>query len=467
MAKSNDAQLSLLQFFSIPAVMIVAIYEYPVFATSGFSSIFYLLLGGIFWFAPIALCAAEMATVNGWKNGGVFSWVSNTLGEKWGFAAVFFQWFQVTIGFVTVLYFAVGSLSYLIQWPPLNNNPLYKFLASLFLFWFLTFLQFKGTKWTAKFTSWGLTFGILIPVFFLFLLTFFYIYRGNPIYINFSWKTFFPDFKNIDSLAILVSFMLSYTGIEASAPLINNLKNPNRNYPIVMFMLILYALILNSLGSLSLAVVTPISKMNWSAGVNETFETLILPYGKHLLWIVKILSAAMALGIMSDVSAWIISPTAGMQITAEKGIIPLCFTKTNSSGVPTTLLIFQGFVVTIWLAILTLGGGGNALSFMAALALTVVVYLVTYILMFLGYLVLIYKYSNLPRGYEVPGGNRFKIIVAGSGLTMALITFVISFFPPTNVVDKKGYILLLIIASTITLILPLLIYRFKNLWRKE
>lgn len=41
---------------------------------------------------PVALCAAEMATVKSWENGGIFAWVGNTLGKRWGFAALFYQW---------------------------------------------------------------------------------------------------------------------------------------------------------------------------------------------------------------------------------------------------------------------------------------------------------------------------------------------------------------------------------------
>ena len=43
---------------------------------------------------PVALCAAEMSTVEGWKNGGIFSWVSQTLGERFGFAAIFSNGFK-------------------------------------------------------------------------------------------------------------------------------------------------------------------------------------------------------------------------------------------------------------------------------------------------------------------------------------------------------------------------------------
>ena len=67
-------QLTLLGFFAITASMVMAVYEYPTFATSGFSLVFFLLLGGILWFIPVGLCAAEMATVDGWEEGGVFAW---------------------------------------------------------------------------------------------------------------------------------------------------------------------------------------------------------------------------------------------------------------------------------------------------------------------------------------------------------------------------------------------------------
>ncbi|NAI49069.1 amino acid permease [Escherichia coli] len=108
-------QLTLLGFFAITASMVMAVYEYPTFATSGFSLVFFLLLGGILWFIPVGLCAAEMATVDGWEEGGVFAWVSNTLGPRWGFAAISFGYLQIAIGFIPMLYFVLGALSYILR----------------------------------------------------------------------------------------------------------------------------------------------------------------------------------------------------------------------------------------------------------------------------------------------------------------------------------------------------------------
>ena len=42
---------------------------------------------------------------------GIFAWVGNTLGRRWGFAALFFQWFQITVGFVTMAFFILAGSS--------------------------------------------------------------------------------------------------------------------------------------------------------------------------------------------------------------------------------------------------------------------------------------------------------------------------------------------------------------------
>jgi amino acid transporter len=119
---TSKKKLSLLSFFAITASMVMTVYEYPTFATSKMNLVFYLLVGGFLWFIPVALCSAEMATVKGWEKGGLYTWVSKTLGRKWGFAAIFFQWFQITVGFITMIYFIVGALSYALNWPALNTN---------------------------------------------------------------------------------------------------------------------------------------------------------------------------------------------------------------------------------------------------------------------------------------------------------------------------------------------------------
>ncbi len=107
-----------------------------------------------------------MATVDGWEEGGVFAWVSNTLGPRWGFAAISFGYLQIAIGFIPMLYFVLGALSYILKWPALNEDPITKTIAALIILWALALTQFGGTKYTARIAKVGFFAGILLPAFY-------------------------------------------------------------------------------------------------------------------------------------------------------------------------------------------------------------------------------------------------------------------------------------------------------------
>ncbi len=457
-AKGNS--LTLFAFFAMTASMVMTVYEYPTFATSGFNLVFFLLLGGILWFLPVALCAAEMATVDGWQEGGIFAWVGNTLGERFGFAAIFFQWFQITVGFVTMIYFILGCASYIFNWNALNNVPVLKFIAVLVIFWGLTLTQLGGTKNTAKIAKAGFILGIAIPAIILFGISIAYLVQGNPIDVKIGARYFVPDFSKVNTLVVFVSFILAYMGVEASASHVNELENSKCNYPLAMIILVIVAIILNTIGGLTVAAVIPQGDLNLSSGVVDTFKVLILHFIPNGTWIVKLIALLLALGVMGEVSAWVVGPSRGMYIAAQKGILPKSLTKTNKHDVPVNLVFVQGIVVTIWAAVLTLGGGGDNVSFLTAISLTVVIYLVGYLLFFIGYFKLILKRDDLKRSYQVPGGKTFKLIVAACGFLTSIFALIISFFPPSQLVGKSihEYLTILSVSFVVTVLIPFVIY---------
>lgn len=454
-------QLGLFGFFAITASMVMAVYEYPTFATSGFSLVFFLLVGGLLWFIPVGLCAAEMATVEGWEEGGVFAWVSNTLGERWGFAAISFTYLQISVGFLPMLYFILGALSYVLDWPELNTNPLIKTIAGVVIVWFLAFTQLGGTKYTASIAKAGFLGGILLPAGILVVLAVLHLVSGATLEIQANAKTFFPDFTQINTLVVLVAFILSYMGVEASATHVNEMKNPSRDYPLAMFLLMLAAIGLSSIGGLSVAAVIPQNEINLSAGVVQTFQALISTHSPHLEWAVRVIAAILMLGVVAEITSWIVGPSRGMYVTARNGILPKSMAKVNKNGVPVPLVVFQLGITTVMLVVFTMGGGGNNMSFLIALALTVVLYLMTYFLLFLGYMNLVLRHPEKKRGYHVPGGTAMKMCIAISGFAISLLAFVISFFPPSSLTTpgaEKIYVELLIISFLVIVGIPFLLY---------
>ncbi|MDK0749052.1 glutamate:gamma-aminobutyrate antiporter [Clostridium perfringens] len=457
---TTKKSLTLFGFFAMTASMVMAVYEYPTFATSKLHLVFYLLLGGFLWFIPVALCAAEMATVDGWEKGGVFTWTGKNLGKKYGFANLFFEFFEITVGFVTMIYFILGALSYVFDWPALNSNPMIKFIGVLVIFWILALSQFGGTKYTAKIAKIGFIVGILLPAAILIILALVYIIQGNPIYIS-SKDTFVPDFTKVNTLVVFVSFILSYMGVEASATHANEMDNPKKEYPLAMLLLVIVAIVVSTLGGLAIAAVIPQNQINLSAGVVQTFAVLLGHFTANNTILVKIIALLLAFGVIAEVSSWVVGPTRGMIIAAEEGAIPKSWAKTNEHDVPVYLVIAQGIIVSIWDAVLTFGAGGSNLSFLAAMSLTVVIYLSGYILFFVGYIKAILG-EGLNGAYQMPGGKPVKIIVAIIGLATSIFAFFISFVPPTsiagNAVQSHEYMWMLIISYVISLILPFAIY---------
>lgn len=454
-------QLSLLGFFSITASMVMAPYEYPTFATSGFSLVFFLVLGGLLWFIPVGLCSAEMATVKGWEEGGVFTWVSNTLGEKWGFAAIVFGYLQIAVGFVTMLYFVLGALSYILAWPALNQDPVTKTIGALVILWVLAITQFGGTKYTATIAKVGFFGGILLPVFILVCLAISYLMSGAPLQIEFTAKTFFPDLTKIGTLVVFVAFILSYMGVEASATHVNEMANPGRDYPLAIFVLMIAAILLSSIGGLAVAAVIPLDKINLSAGVVQTFEVLILHHGSNLEWAVRGVSALLVLGVLAEIASWIVGPSRGLFVAAQRGILPSVLAKVNKNQVPVNLVIAQLLISTVAVIVLTNVGGGNNMSFLVAMALTVVIYLSSYFMLFLAYIHLVRKQEDLPRGFSIPGSKGLKLAIAVVGFLVSAFAFVISFVPPSTLPtaeDGRVYVWLLAVSFIVVFLVPFIIY---------
>ncbi|RDB69257.1 amino acid permease [Eggerthella sinensis] len=466
--------LTFFGFFAITASMVMTVYEYPSFATSGFQLVFFLIVGGILWFLPVALCAAEMATVKGWESGGIFAWVGNTLGRRWGFAALFFQWFQITVGFVTMAFFILAALAYVFKWDALYNNPLVMFFGVAAIVWLLTLTQLGGTKYTARISKVGFVGGIIVPVLVLLAGLIYYFATGGASQITFDVGTFVPDFSKVDTLVIFASFILAYMGVEASASHVNELKNPNRNYPLAMIVLAILTIALDALGGLAVATTLPASVLdgNLSFGVIEAFRAIFVQHiGPSLGWVVFVVALLLALGVLAEISAWIVGPSRALLDTAHDGILPPSFKKVNKHGVSVKTVVVQAIIVTVWDAVLCgsialSGGSSSSVGYLTAIGLTVVIYLVGYVLFFLGYFVLIFKKKNLQRSFQLPGGTPFKAIVAGAGLIMTVATLIISFFPSSNLSAQANqvYQATLGVAFVISVAIPFVIYGLRHRW---
>jgi amino acid transporter len=215
------------------------------------------------------------------------------------------------------------------------------------------------------------------------------------------------------------------------------------------------------LGALSIAVILPAEEISLTAGIMQTFMKVYTALG--LKWLVPILALLAAPGMIAQVSTWIAGPSKSLLRTADEGNLPKFFQKTNKNGVQTNILYTQGAIVTL-VSMVFLFMPSVSSSFWILSALTVQLYLIMYILMFISAIRLRYTRAYVQRAFKVPGGNAGMWIVAGVGLIAAVFAILVGFIPPQPL-DGRGLTMYHIFLATGMIVMsaiPLIIYHFRK-----
>ena len=168
MSVDKAAPKRVLGLFGLAMINIVAIAslrDLPQMASYGIGSIFFYLLAALIFFFPVSLVAAELATA--WpERGGVYVWVKEAFGVRWGFVAVFLQWFQNLCWFPVVLTFGAASLAFAVapdDSTELAENKYFIVAVVLVVYWVSVFLNFRGLSGSARISILGAFAGIVFP----------------------------------------------------------------------------------------------------------------------------------------------------------------------------------------------------------------------------------------------------------------------------------------------------------------
>ena len=220
--------LTAVKLFAMTSSMVISVNELAPFGKTGPTALFYLLLAGIIWFIPITRISGEMASVNGWEKGGIFTWVKGTLGDRTGWTAMFMQWIHITVGMNTMMYVIIGALSITFNTPWFNTTPAVRFGLMMIILWGIVLFEMVGIKKVGRVAEWLFAMGIALPVILLIICFFVYLIQGRPVQFTLNWGNMIPHELTGATLVAFVPFMLAFCGGEASAPNVKYLKKPSQ-----------------------------------------------------------------------------------------------------------------------------------------------------------------------------------------------------------------------------------------------
>ena len=462
---STGFKLSVMTLAIMNVTAVVSLRGLPAEAVYGLSSAFYYLFAAIVFLIPTAMVAAELAAMFSDKQGGVFRWVGEAYGARTGFLAIWLQWIESTIWYPTVLTFGAVSIAFIgmndTHDAALASNKVFTLCMVLAIYWIATLIALKGLGWVGKISKWGGMIGTIIPAGLLIVLGIIYISTGGHNHMDMS-QGFFPDLSKFSNLVLASSIFLFYAGMEMMGIHVMDVKNPSRNYPKAIIIGSLVTVLIFILGTFSLGLIIPAKDISLTQSLLVGFDNYF--HYLHISWAGPIIAIALMFGVLAGVLTWVAGPSKGIFAVGKAGYLPPFFQKTNKLGVQKNILFVQGGAVTV-LSLLFVVMPSVQSFYQILSQLTVVLYLIMYMLMFSGAIVLRYKMKKLNRPFRIgKSGNGLMWFVGGLGFCGSLLAFILSFIPPSQISTGSNtvWFSVLIIGAIIVVIAPFIIYASKK-----
>lgn len=419
--KAKDEKKFKISFLSFMSMIFITVYgianAQQVYYQMGYASIVYLIIAAIFFFIPYCFIVAEMSSAFKDKHGGIFSWMTESVGERFGLIGT-----MIWYGSFVVMWFSASTICVQISVAILGKDttsswhifgltsPEILALIGAGYMIIAAYVSTRGIKKMTFLSNIAMITVVLVHILVLgggilvFGLQGFhfqqgfdfgklssYFYGPNPQYSSF-----------LPALGFLVFTFFAYGGMENISGMVDKVKDSKKNVP--------KAIVLSCVGITVLYIVVVLISgitCNWSVtfghpDVNlanysiyliqqEFFRlgTLVGMSPEHALllgqWINRIISI-LALIFVSSIPLRIYTPIKHMFEGMPKGMVPDKILKINKHGVAGNAITFQTVIVVIFVLLLGFGGGSVSSLFNKLTLMTFVAGSVPYIFIVFAYI---------------------------------------------------------------------------------
>jgi len=455
---TSKKTLSMVTMALLTTTAVASIRGLPAMAFYGSGAVFLFVIPAIVFLIPTALVPAELGS--GWK-GGVFGWVKAAYGERLGFFAIWQQWVQNVVWFPVQLAFFATALAYVFD-PSLSSNGFYVATIILVVYWVSTWIASRGVNAFAGVGSKGMLVGTFIPAITLVALAGIYLATGGQTNIVGASANWIPEWNGLPSIVLIVSNFLAYAGMEMNAVHVSDMDHPGRNYPRSILLACVLILLIFIPTTLAIAVAVPSANLNLTQGVLQAFNAFFVQIG--VPWGTKVMALLIVIGILASVVTWIPGPGRGLLMVAQLGYLPPRLQRTNENDMQMGILMVQGAIVSVLSILFAIIPSVSAAFWMLS-AMSIQLYLLMYIVMFMAGIRLRKIAPEVPRGFKTPA----MTFVASLGIAASIVALLIGFVKPSGfAISEASYALILLFGVVVLGGAPLLIHRIrKSSWNLQ
>ncbi|MFT6563752.1 MAG: amino acid transporter [Actinomycetes bacterium] len=430
-AKPNERSLTVFLLSMMTLVILYGIENAATMAQIGWGLITAYLLAAIFILLPVGLVSAELGSGSPPHDGGLYFWVREAFGPRIAFFALFQQWIAWVFTIPTVFTFVAVSATYIFN-PNLQDNQVYTALVVIAITVIATGLNLFGVRKSGIVSVLSIIFLVIIPTVVILALAINFIARGGA-HTEFSASELWI-FDNSAALGWMIAGINSFLGLEMSAYFLKRLRDPQKQFPLVLIIAGTLAFVFLTLLTLAVFLVTPAGSVSLTAGIMETITTLF--ESQNLAFLVPIIAAIIAIGGLLKSSTVVLGPATGLFASAQYGHLPAKLTKVNKRGAPVSLLVVQGIIV-LFATLAFVVFKSVETTFFLLLTLSVIPYMLAYFCMFAAAIRLRYKQPQVRQDFRVPGGKVGIWVVCGLGFVASLAVLIEGAVPQALAPDQK------------------------------
>jgi len=413
---------------------------------------FWIILGFLF-FIPYGFVTAELGSA--WPDeGGIYVWVKTAFGPGWGTVTSWMYWVNVALWAPSVFVLFIGALEVAFG---VDVAPLWEAVIVIAMVWAIVLIGILPLSWSKFVPNLSAALKVVVLVGLGVMGVAFAIKNGTAN--SFSLDQWLPAW-NTDSLSFLPIIIYSYMGFELMNSAGGSIKDPKRDVP--KMIILAGAAILGVYMFATFGILASIKTEDVSI-VTGIVDALKLSFDEVLggaTWLFNITVVALLFTFFGNMVTWSIGANQTIGATGLDKTAPGVFGHVNKRfGTPDYAFVLMGLIATAITILAYVLDPDQANVFWTLFALSSIVFLIPYLLMFPALLVLRHKYPDQPRPYVIPGGAAGAWIATVLCETGILLTLFLFFYFPAEGTSKGVFWLITAGGTIVSLLVGWWLYR--------
>ena len=390
-------------------------------AAMGVSGLTFWLVLGVLFFLPYGLVTAELGAA--WPDeGGIYVWVREAFGSLWGTMAAWLYWVNVAFWAPSVFVLLVGTFQSVFAPTLTRTHQMWVVLALIWVMVAVGVLPLRFSKWVPDLSA-ALKLIVLVGV-----------GIGGVAYASqhglansFSAEQWIPDLSQSGTYLPIVVF--SFMGFELMSAAGDEIREPQRDVPRMVVLAGVVILFVYMFATFGILAAVPVQEINIVTGIADALKIVsetLMP-GRVILF--NTLVVALLFTFLGNMITWSIGANHSVAAAAVDGAMPRPFGRMNRWGSPWLAFVLMG-VIASGLTVMnyTLFAQDESV-FWSIFALSSVVFLLPYLLMFPSLIALRLRFPDRDRPYRLPGGMVgawIAVTLCELGILSALILFFVA-----------------------------------------